>query len=80
MIASYAAKMTVLCKQQDFCGEMNGRNTRSRGFSIARWNSKAQSSGIQMPQLPSRQDFLTNPYPTLEDWFHIALSQLRVDA
>jgi transcriptional regulator with XRE-family HTH domain len=35
-----------------------------------------RSQGIQMPPLPSRPEFFAHPYPTLEDWFHVALSLL----
>jgi hypothetical protein len=35
-----------------------------------------RSQGLQIPSLPSRQDFATQPYPTLEDWLDSALSQL----
>jgi hypothetical protein len=35
-----------------------------------------RSQGLQIPSLPSRQDFITQPYTTLEDWLDSALSQL----
>jgi hypothetical protein len=35
-----------------------------------------RSQGLQIPTLPSRQDFAAQPYPTLEDWLDSALSQL----
>jgi uncharacterized membrane protein len=35
-----------------------------------------RSQGLQLPPIPSRQDFATQPYPTLEDWLDLALPQL----
>jgi hypothetical protein len=35
-----------------------------------------RSQGLQLPPIPSRQDFATQPYPTLEDWLDLALPKL----
>jgi hypothetical protein len=35
-----------------------------------------RSQGLQIPSLPSRQDFISQPYTTLEDWLDSAFSQL----
>ena len=35
-----------------------------------------RSQGLQLPPIPSRQDFATKPYPTLEDWLDLALPKL----
>jgi hypothetical protein len=35
-----------------------------------------RSQGLQLPLIPSRQDFATQPYPTLEDWLDLALPKL----
>jgi hypothetical protein len=35
-----------------------------------------RSQGLQRPPIPSRQDFTTQPYPTLEDWLDLALPKL----
>jgi hypothetical protein len=35
-----------------------------------------RSQGLQLPPIPSRQAFATQPYPTLEDWLDLALPQL----
>jgi hypothetical protein len=35
-----------------------------------------RSQGLQLPTIPSRQAFATQPYPTLEDWLDLALPQL----
>jgi hypothetical protein len=52
----------------DSCGRLppvgyaNDRDTRSQG--------------LQLPPIPSRQAFATQPYPTLEDWLDLALPKL----
>jgi hypothetical protein len=35
-----------------------------------------RSQGLQLPPIHSRQDFATQPYPTLEDWLDLALPKL----
>lgn len=35
-----------------------------------------RSQGLQLPPIPSRQAFAIQPYPTLEDWFNLALPKL----
>jgi hypothetical protein len=35
-----------------------------------------RSQGLQLPPIPSRQDFAIQPYPTLEDWLDLALPKL----
>jgi hypothetical protein len=35
-----------------------------------------RSQGLQLPPIPSRQAFATQPYPTLEDWLDLALPKL----
>jgi hypothetical protein len=52
----------------DSCGRLppvgyaNDRDTRSQG--------------LLLPPIPSRQDFATQTYPTLEDWLDLALPKL----
>jgi hypothetical protein len=35
-----------------------------------------RSQGLQLPPIPSRQDFYTRPYPALQDWLDLALPKL----